>query len=577
MFIEPKYSTLNLLFAERVFRIPKYQRFYSWERKQREDLLNDISVLHRRASDEHHFMATLVCFRTQEEKHVGAKQYRLYDVVDGQQRLTTLIILLKCIHVLADESEEERRAVGEILVKGDGNLVLLQTNNANEYLFHAFIKDGREPRPEEMTTAADHNLADAIKQCKQFVDEWKAKEGGVLSLFRLLMYRLGFVIYDTDSEKLVYSVFEILNSRGLAVDWLDKCKSVLMGKAFELAQSPEAAGAQVDRINDIWAKIYAELANKLVPGSEVLRVTATLRLGSYHRRPMDDSSALEEIRQFCSAEDNTVRVSEWILDATRKLVELRRGRLEPVAYILQSRLLAVAIMTAEYLSEEERARALEQWERVTFRIFGLFDKDSRTKVGEYTRLAIAVMSGRGDASDYDRLMISLRELALDHPIEDGVEVALKGTGFYVDNPARCRYVLWRYEEHLAREAGRGAEIDDRVAQAVWNKPAEKTIEHIFPQNPEPNGPWRAKMRRGAVGRACPVDDHVHRIGNLVLLSATLNEEARRQGFEQKKAVYRKQQLRMFEEVLACETWTLKEIEDRENRIMEWARGEWADL
>ena len=577
MFIEPKYSTLNQLFAERVFRIPKYQRFYSWERRQREDLLNDISVLHKRGSDEHHFMATIVCFRTQDEKRVGAKLYRLYDVVDGQQRLTTLIILLKCIHLLADESEEERRDVADILVKRDGNVVLLQTNNANEYLFHAFIKDGREPRPEEMATAADHNLAAAIKQCKQFVDEWKTKEGGVLSLFSLLMYRLGFVIYDTDSEKLVYSVFEILNSRGLAVDWLDKCKSVLMGKAFELAKSPEAAGAQVNRINDIWAKIYAELANKLIPGSEVLRVTATLRLGSNISRPMDDSSALEAIRQRCSEEDNTVRVSEWILDATRKLVELRRGRLEPIAHILQSRLLAVAIMTAEYLTDEQRVQALEQWERVTFRIFGLFDKDARTKVGEYTRLAIAVMTGHDGASNYDRLMRSLRGLALDHPIEDAVEVALKGTNFYEGNPGRCRYVLWRYEEYLAREAGRGAEIEDQVMRAVWGRPAEKTIEHIFPQNPEPNGPWRAKMRRGSVGRACPVGDHVHRIGNLALLSATLNDEAKRQGFEQKKAVYLKQQLLMFREVLTCGNWTLKEIEDRENRIMEWARGEWADL
>ena len=55
--IEPKYQTLNGLFSDRVFRIPKYQRFYSWERKQRDDLFSDIRELAKKGEDRHHFMA----------------------------------------------------------------------------------------------------------------------------------------------------------------------------------------------------------------------------------------------------------------------------------------------------------------------------------------------------------------------------------------------------------------------------------------------------------------------------------------------------------------------------------------
>ena len=58
-------------------------------------------------------MATIVCHRTSETKDIGAAQYRVYDVVDGQQRLTTLI--------------------------------LLQTNNTNEHNFNRFIREGRAP------------------------------------------------------------------------------------------------------------------------------------------------------------------------------------------------------------------------------------------------------------------------------------------------------------------------------------------------------------------------------------------------------------------------------------------------
>jgi hypothetical protein len=59
--IQPKYVTLTGLFADRVFRIPSYQRFYSWQAKQREDLFTDIYTLSEVAGDEHHFMATIVC------------------------------------------------------------------------------------------------------------------------------------------------------------------------------------------------------------------------------------------------------------------------------------------------------------------------------------------------------------------------------------------------------------------------------------------------------------------------------------------------------------------------------------
>ena len=95
--IEPRYNNLQTLFGSRVFRIPAYQRFYSWEFRQRRDLFSDIDKLAKSGSDQHHFMATVVCNRTKDVVTVGTNEYVVHDVVDGQQRLTTLIILLKCL------------------------------------------------------------------------------------------------------------------------------------------------------------------------------------------------------------------------------------------------------------------------------------------------------------------------------------------------------------------------------------------------------------------------------------------------------------------------------------------------
>ena len=78
-------------------------------------------------------MATIVCFRTHDVKSVGSIEYRTYDIVDGQQRLTTLILIMKAIQKRLDEGEE-KTDISKILVKGDGNLLLLQTNNSNQRL-----------------------------------------------------------------------------------------------------------------------------------------------------------------------------------------------------------------------------------------------------------------------------------------------------------------------------------------------------------------------------------------------------------------------------------------------------------
>ena len=162
--IEPKYGTLQTIFADRVFRIPAYQRFYSWKTKQREDLFSDISILAKKAGDQHHFMATLVCFRTSETKALGAAEYRIYDVVDGQQRLTTLILVLKCIELTLSSGSIDRDDLAKILVKRDGHLILLQTNNANAHIFNRFIQEGIAPNAPDIKTHSDRNLSSAIEE-----------------------------------------------------------------------------------------------------------------------------------------------------------------------------------------------------------------------------------------------------------------------------------------------------------------------------------------------------------------------------------------------------------------------------
>src|SRR5688572_6005022 len=94
--IHPQYLTLAQLLDKRLFRIPEYQRAYSWTSQQRQDLFGDIEKMNAKGPDEGHFMAAVVCLRRKKQT-LGTDDYHVVEVVDGQQRLTTLIILLNVI------------------------------------------------------------------------------------------------------------------------------------------------------------------------------------------------------------------------------------------------------------------------------------------------------------------------------------------------------------------------------------------------------------------------------------------------------------------------------------------------
>jgi len=572
--IQPTYGVLQTLFADRVFRIPHYQRFYSWQSRQRQDLFSDLEKLADQGAEQHHFMATLVCYKTPETKSVGTTQYRVYDIVDGQQRITTLVVLLKCIEQAIERNSEIREDLARILVKRDGNLILLQTNNANERIFNRFIRQGTRPSPADLQLRSDNNLDRAIKECSQFVTRWQ-NERDIESLLSLVLHRLGFIVHDTEDSRAVYTVFEVLNSRGLDVDWLDKSKSMLMGMAHELAVSSAAAEAEIHRLQDTWGQIYREIAKQDVSGDEILRVTATLYFGAGAGKPRSAEDSLQKLRDTCDSFSRPHELSESILEVARRLDEVHGNILrEPVTDILQARVLAVAIMMARGVNEAERSNLLEQWERVTFRIFGLYGKDSRTKVGDYVRLAAAIVGNDPETQTYNQIMSRLRELGVEYPIARAVEAGLARKDLYAESAEICRYVLWLYEEHLAREAGGSATVNEHDRNAICKSRAADSIEHICPQCPGPS--WEGTMRTGDAVEEDP-SIHVGRIGNLMLLPLVVNQQAQVKPFVEKKALYLQHNLRMVQEVCREANWTLAEIEARETRIIEWAKSRWDDV
>lgn len=555
--IQPQYLTLAKLLDGRLFRIPEYQRAYSWTNHQREDLFGDIEKTHAKGSDAGHFMAAVVGLR-REKQTLGTDEFHVMEVVDGQQRLTTLIILINVIKLGLDRKDKVEaklsRELGELLVKVEGEeLLLLQTNHDSSYFFANFLRKGTSPPSDTAKTLADRELLEAIEDCEAFVSRWQGSGHTLPALAALLKNRLFFLLHEIDDEKSVYTVFEVLNSRGLDVSWMDRLKSILMGAAFELKKTNQD-GVIAD-LHTTWRDIYSVIGLRQGLSTEALRFAATLRADEAPSRPLGEQDSVDVVRAVATDAKRIREVANWLLRVTQACDTVTANpRLNAVTRISQARLLAIAIHLRDDIKVKQRETLLARWEKVSFRIFGMLGHDARTRVGDYVRLAWRVINENLPVQSIDD---AIGEIGEDFTIEEAV-AALRKENCYEGWENELRYFMFRYEEDLA--AQQKLNFSNEQWEKIWMVSPAESIEHIWPQSTAP-------------------DKSRHRLGNLVLLPPKLNSKLQDEAPKDKVSAYRKTGLLIAGEVadrIEEDGWKTRTIEDREAALLEWAASEWAD-
>jgi hypothetical protein len=555
--IQPQYLSLSKLLDGRLFRIPEYQRAYSWMSHQRQDLFGDIGQMHSKGPDEGHFMAAVVCLR-RDKQILGTDEFHVVEVVDGQQRLTTLIILLNCIKLALnkeDKAEEKlARELGELLVKPEADeLLLLQTNHDSSQYFSTFLRKGTAPASNTAKTIADREILKCIEDCHHFVSEWTKSTDTLPSLAALLKNRLFFLLHEIEDERSVYTVFEVLNSRGLDVSWMDRLKSILMGNAFELKNAN--TGGLIADLHTMWRDIYAVIGLRQGLSTEALRFAATLKMDEAPSRPLGEQDSVDILRSTAGNAKQIRDTATWLLRVTRACdIVMANPRVNAVTRISQARLLATAIYLREDIQGEERDSLLASWEKVSFRIYGMLRNDARTRVGEYVRLAWRVTN---EELSVEEIAEAIKEIGEEFTIENAVE-ALRGKNCYEGWESQLRYFMFRHEEYLS--AQQNLNFSNEQWEKIWMVSPSDSIEHIISRN--------------------KASDKVkHRLGNLLLLPPKLNSTLQDDSPKDKAEAYRKTGLLIAGEVadvIDSDGWSKKSVEERESALLQWASTEWAD-
>ena len=560
MQIAPQHLSLQQLLTDRLFRIPEYQRSYSWATRQREDLFQDIRQSYREGNSSNHFMATVIALMRDKVNIPGTLgEHRNVDVVDGQQRITTLVLLLKAIAKELDQSDTVegslRSNLEKMLVKADdATLLLLQTNHDSSHYFATYLRTGNYVNASQAQTLADRQLLNAMRECEDFVRQWKAEGHSLENLVTHIHNRLTFIYHEINDEGLVYSVFEVLNSRGLPVPWFDRLKSKMMALVFESTETGNR-DTLIREVHQLWTSIYRIIGLRRGMSAESLRFAATLYNDSPLSKPLSEEDAVDLLHsKAMGGPNNVIIVTEW-LKAVTEAVNTVRGdpRLNAVTDIQQARLVATSINLRTDLNPAEKSLILKRWENVSFRIYGMYAKDARTAVGDYTRLAWQIVKG---GYSPEAILKELASIGKKYPIDKAVE-ELRQTNCYEKLAGdELKYFFHRYEEHLSKKAGQN--FDNNHWDHIWARDAAESVEHILPQS---SG-----------------GDHVHWLGNLLLLPPPLNSKLGNKPPEEKAKCYAGTGMNI---ALAAAKhvengWTKEGIQSREDELLNWAATEWAD-
>lgn len=201
-----KLFTLQDILASRLFEVPDYQRGYSWEQPQWEDLVNDIE--HVCDKDYVHYTGTIVLTQNGER----------YDIVDGQQRITTLTILLNEIY----RTDINRFAeIKSTFIERDYNHeAVLQLNKENNDFFYNVVLN------DQANLNADTRSKQNIKGAKDYFRNFIAGDADKADrLYQTIVSKLGFLCFVADSDKEVGCMFEVINNRGKGLSELEKIKN----------------------------------------------------------------------------------------------------------------------------------------------------------------------------------------------------------------------------------------------------------------------------------------------------------------------------------------------------------------
>ena len=266
--------TLSKIFTERIFRIPDYQRGYAWTEKEVSDFWNDLCRLNNNSN---HYVGVLTLEPVKEEVYkswiddlwlIESKKYSPYYVVDGQQRLTTSILLIKSIiNTMKNRNIEKLNytTISEIKKR-----FILESKDENRSCTYLFGYEVENPSYEYLVkriyneynsnicslqeTTYTVNLMNAVTFFEEKLKNLSDSE--LEAIYKKITQHFLFNTYEISTDIDVFVTFETMNNRGKPLSHLELLKNRLIYLTTQFDVQPDVKSRLRRDINACWKDIY---------------------------------------------------------------------------------------------------------------------------------------------------------------------------------------------------------------------------------------------------------------------------------------------------------------------------------
>lgn len=553
-------QTLRPLFGNGLtYSVPRFQRDYSLTQDQWDDLWQDIEGTIKPGGEPAHYMGYLV-LQTQDNKS--------FDVIDGQQRLTTLSLLilavLKTLQELAEsgvDADNNRRRLEQLRSSYIGYLdpVTLVarpklTLNRNNNAYYQDYVVPLQKLPQRGLKASEHNLRRSFEWFQKKVrDSYGAKrDGAVLAKFiDDIADRLFFTVITVTDELNAFKVFETLNARGVRLSPTDLLKNYLFSVVYRENSHP----SEIETLERRWEKMVGRLGGEGFP--DFLRAHWNSRKDFV--REAELFKTIREDTRGKAAVFELIRQMEEDVDVYAALSNPSDGlwTQEQSGHIRELRMFSVRqpwpLLLAAHRSFDAQgfAEILRTCSIISFRynVIGGLATNEQERLYNDTAKKIA-------AKEYPLANDVIHALAPVYVPDPKFRVTFAEESLRTTaarNKQIVRYVLFRIEKHLT---GVDYDIDsDRYS-----------LEHILPENPGQNWPQFTEEQ---------AEESVYRLGNLTLLGSAVNRDLGNASFEKKKAIYAKSEFLITRNINTDNNeWDLDRLAARQTWMANQATSIW---
>jgi uncharacterized protein with ParB-like and HNH nuclease domain len=274
--------TLSTLFNDKIFRIPDYQRGYSWENAQLKDFVEDIDSLID-DSIKNHYTGTIVIYQSDNcpKKKYGVRDLNIVDVIDGQQRLTTCALYLSIIlRKLIDNGLNEYSECEKDFLYSGSETKLQLNNNTSNFYYDLITNNGIVNV--DANNIHQKKLLDAYNYLKNHILEQiksRNEKEYLQNIFNVIIGKLNFSFYTIKFESEIGMTFELMNSRGKELTNMELLKNYLLYWVYRNINENEKED-YTKLINKTWQEVYSNISNCNGDEDKCLRIAWILCIDS---------------------------------------------------------------------------------------------------------------------------------------------------------------------------------------------------------------------------------------------------------------------------------------------------------